>query len=285
MRTVADIADAYVAGRRLFRSFNKNCNLVTVAGVGQDLSGQTGNPPAQFYVGSIATATALKRSTNGGLDHGPSMPGYRKFLHKLSNLQCTVAGGIPCVLECFDYLAFYPFLVMDTGTFDLTTDIEIPRYAPGDGIQMMIVEQNPYAGSAQIRITYTNQDGVPGRVTPTVTLNTVANAGTIATQAPAQAGAAGLFMPLQSGDYGVAYPTQLEVLVGDVGVLCIVLVYPIATVPIYDVSVPTDWDLWDQQGYLPEIKDDAYLNFVLRPAGSASGATFYGNLVTVWKEE
>ena len=58
MRLVTDIEDAHREGRTLFRSFNKNCNLVTVAGTAQDLSVQSGNPPAQFYVGAIATATA-----------------------------------------------------------------------------------------------------------------------------------------------------------------------------------------------------------------------------------
>lgn len=284
MRTVAEITDAYLAGRWLKRSFNKNCNLVTVAGTAQDLSGQSGNPPAQFYVGSIATATALARSTDGGLDHGPSMPGYTKYLHKLENLQTVTAGAVPCTLELHDYLAFYPFIGMDSGVQALTTGITIPRYDASEGIQMMLIEQNSYVGAATIQITYTNSQGVAGRLTPIITLNSITNAGTVATQARATAGTCGQYVALQDGDYGVSYPESIEIISGDVGVLCIVLVKPIATVAIYDTTTPSDWDLWNLLGYLPEIKDDAYLNLLLKPAGSASGATIWGNILTVWKE-
>jgi hypothetical protein len=285
MRTVAEIEKAYLEGRFLKRSFNKNCNVVTVAGTAQDLSVQSGNPPAQFYVGSIATATALARSTDGGLDHGPDMPGYKKYLHKLNNLQTVTAGAVPCTLEVHDYLAFYPFIGMDSGIQALTTGISIPRYDPSEGIQMMLIEQNSYVGGATVQITYTNSEGVSGRVTPVITLNSVTNAGTVATQAPATAGTCGQYVALQRGDHGVAYPESIEIITGDVGVLCIVLVKPLATVAIYENTTPCDWDLWHTLGYLPEIRDDAYLNLLLKPAGSASGATIYGNIVTLWKEE
>lgn len=283
MRKVSDIQQAYLDGRCLFRSFNKNCNVVSVAGVGLDLSMQSGNPPAQFYVGSIATATALARSTDGGLDHGPSMPGYKKFLHKISNLQAVGAGWAPCTLEVIDYLAFYPFLGMDSGVQPLTTGITIPRYTQREGVQMMLIEQNSYVGGATVQITYTNQDGVAGRVTPVMTLNSTTVTGTVATSSPNGINMPGVYLPLQSGDSGVAYPTQIEVIAGDVGVLCIVLVKPIATVALYEVATPSDWDMWGTLGYLPEIRDDAYLNLIMKPAGSASGATLWGNIQTVWK--
>ncbi len=285
MRTVADIEAAHLSGRRLFRSFNKACNLVTVAGTGQDLSSQPGNPAAQYYIGTPATATALARSTDGGLDHGPLMPGYTKYLHMISGLMTVTAGAVPCVLEVLDYLAFYPFIGMDSGVQPLTTSISIPRYLPTEGVQMMVVEQNPYVGAATIQITYTNQDGVPGRLTPVITLNSVTNAGTIAHQAPTTAGTCGQFVALAHGDSGVAYPESIELIAGDVGVLCVVLVKPIATVAIYETTAPCDWDMWHTLGYLPEIRNDAYLNFVLKPAGSATGATFYGNIVTLWKAD
>jgi hypothetical protein len=148
---------------------------------------------------------------------------------------------------------------------------------------MMLVEQNSYVGGATVQVTYTNQDGVAGRVTPIVTLNSVTVAGNIATSHPTQVGASGIYLPLQSGDSGVAYPTQIEVFNGDVGVLCIALVKPLATVALYEIGTPSDWDMWDTLGYLPEIRDDAYLNLILKPAGSASGATLWGNIQTVWK--
>jgi hypothetical protein len=211
------------------------------------------------------------------------MPGYKKFLHKISNLQATNAGWTPSTLEVYDYLAFYPFLGMDSGVQPLTTNITIPRYTQREGVQMMLIEQNSYVGGATVQVTYTNQDGVPGRVTPVVTLNSVTVTGTVATSNSAGVGMPGIYLPLQSGDSGVAYPTQIEVINGDVGVLCLVLVKPLASVAVYEVGTPSDWDMWETLGYLPEIRDDAYLNFIMKPIGSANGSTLWGNIQTVWK--
>lgn len=277
-----DIEKAYREGRRLYRSFSKSCNVVTVAGVAFDMSMLSGNPVANYYIGSEATATALARSTNGGLDHGPNVPdGYKKFLNKML-VQTITAGAIPCTLELLDYLMFYPFIGMDVGYTALTTNITLPRYEASEGVQIMVVEQNPYVGSATAQITYTNQDGVEGRVTPVFTMGTVTNIGTIATSTPTLSGAKGVFVTLQDGDYGVQKIEGIELLTGDIGILCLVLVMPIATTFLYDITAPSEYDFWYHQGYLPEIKNDAYLNFVNKPAGSASGATFYGYLNTIW---
>lgn len=282
MYSVADIEAAYRDGRRLTRSFTKNCNVATVAGTAHDLSVQSGNPPAQFYIGASGAATVLARSTDGGLDHGPPAPGTKKYLHKLL-LQTVTAGAVPSLLEVLDYLLFYPFIVMDPGQVDLVNAAALPRYLASEGVQMMLVEQNPYVGGAQVQITYTNQDGVAGRQTPVLTLNSVTNPGTIATSAPTLAGARGLFIPLQMGDRGVQSVQSINFLTGDVGVLCIVLVKPAVTVSLHEITAPHEIDFWNQLGYLPEIRDDAYLNLVLRPAGSASGASFYGQMTTLWR--
>jgi hypothetical protein len=283
VRLVADIAKAYAEGRRSFRGFTKNINVVTTAGVPQDASMSPGNPVAQYYIGLPATATALAFSTDGGLNHGQSVgAGYQKFLHRMT-LQTVTAAAAPLTLEVMDYLAFYPFIGMDSGVVPLTTAITIPRYTARDGIQMMLIEQNPYVGSAQVQITYTNQSGVAGRVTPIITLNTSTSIGTVATAAPAQVGQCGQFIALAQGDSGVSYPESIEIITGDVGVLCIVLVKPLVTLSIYDSTVPSDWDLWQLLGYLPQIKDDAYLNLLLKPAGNITGASILGNITTVWK--
>lgn len=282
MRTQAEISRAVREGRVFRRSFNKNISIVTSAGVAHDLSMSSGNPPAQYYVGAIGTATALARSTDGGLDHGPNVSPSRKFLKEIV-LQTVTAGAVPSTLSILDYLMFYPFNGMDAGTTELVNNIELPRYSATEGTQIMLVEQNPYVGAGQVRFQYTNQDGVEGRLTPIVTLNSVANIGTIASSAPTLAGAGGRFIPLQHGDYGVQKIDSIEIVVGDVGVLCAVVVKPIATFPLMEITAPNALDVWFHCGELPQIQDDAFLNFVMIPAGNATGATIYGDLITVWE--
>lgn len=176
---------------------------------------------------------------------------------------------------------------MDTGEQALVNSVPVPRYNANEGIQMMLVEQNPYVGGATVRIGYTNQDGVSGRVTPIITLNSSTSIGAVATSAPTTSNTCGDFLPLQSGDYSVQQADTINFLTGDVGTVALVLVKPIATLSIYETTAACDWDLWNHLGYLPEIKNDAYLNFILKPAANGTGAvtnTIYGDLTTIWKE-
>lgn len=280
--TSKEIEAAYREGRRLFRSWSKAPTQTTASGIWFDLSMSPGNPFAQYYFATPLTATALKRSTDGGLDHGPDLgTGYQKFLHRFE-IQTITATAAPLTLEILDYLAFYPGVAMDVGTQTLTTNITIPRQTNGRGVQMMVIEQNPYIGDAQFQVTYRNQDGVSGQKTPVVTCNTQIAAGTIATSATAQVGATGRFLPLASGDSGVQYPESIEFFSSDVGLLAIVLVAPVAAVTIFETTRPNYYDLWQDFALLPQIQDDAYLNMIALPVGTLAGANISGNLTTIW---
>lgn len=288
MRTQAEIEKAYSEGRTLLRSFNKNITVNTTVGVAQDLSGLPGNPVAQYYLGAANTSSKMSYLLNNkGLDHGGSMPGHKKFLHTIT-LQTVTSALAPCTLEVYDYLLFYPFNEMSAGVTNMIQVDALPRYKAREGVQMMMVEQNPYVGGGTFRITYTNQDGVEGRVTPIITINTVVAAGTIATSAPSTPGVSGDFITLQSGDYGVQKVDSIEFFSDDVGTVCIVLVKPIASLFLYEIASPSQYDLWFHQGMLPEIKSDAYINFVFKPPAAGTGAvtnTIFGQMTTIWKVE
>lgn len=285
MQTQADIAIAYEQGRFLTRSFNKNVTVNTTTGVAQDLSGVSGNPIAQYFLGASGTSTALSYLNNDkGLDHGGTKTGFRKFLHKVT-LQTPIAGLTPSVLELYDYLLFYPFIGMDSGLQTLTNTVPRPRYSSAVGVQMMLIEQNPYAGGATVRIGYTNQDGVAGRLTPIITLNAITPAGTVATSSPTQLGASGDLLPLQQGDTGVTQVDTIEFLTADIGTVCVCLVKPITSLYLYEPFSPCMYDLWFHNNELPEIENDAYLNFVLKPSRTLTGAvsnTITGSMTTIW---
>jgi acetoacetate decarboxylase len=287
MNRQVEISQAVNEGRCLVRSFNKNLTVNGVVGTALDLSGLSGNPIAQYFIGIPGVATQMSYLLNDkGIDHGGTMGGYKKFISNIF-INTVTSTLVPCTLRLCDYLMFYAFNSMDTGLQELTNSVSIPRYTAREGVQMMMIEQNPYVGGATVQVGYTNQDGVEGRLTPVMTLNTTVSIGTIATSAPTLAGAKGDFLPLQYGDYGVQKIDTLEFLTGDVGTVCLLLVKPIISLPIYEIMAPCDWNLWFHLGLLPEIKNDAYLNFIYKPAVASTGAvtnTIYGDLTTVWKQ-
>ncbi len=283
---VADILTAYDEGRWLNRSFSKSPSQATNAGIWFDLSMSPGNPVPQYYFAAPLVAAALSRSADGGLDHGPEQAGYTKYLHKLL-LQTATAAAAPLGLELMDYLMFYPGIAMDVGPQSLTTNIALPRQTvgrEGNGVQVMAVEQSPYASSpaAQFFITYTNSAGVSGQVSPIVTCNTQIVAGTIATSATATIGGAGRFIPLAHGDSGVRSIESIEFTVGDVGLVALVLVKSVARTSIVEITAPAEIDFMQERGYLPVISPDAYLNFIVKPAASLASAPITGEITTVW---
>jgi hypothetical protein len=280
---VADLRAAYDEGRTRFASFVKTPSQTTASGIWFDLSMSPGNPVPQYYFATPLAAQPMARSTDGGLDHGqPVAPaGMRKYLHKLM-LQSVTATAAPLAMRLLDYLMYYPGVAMDTGVQDMTNAAALPRSVGGAGVQIMAVEQSSYIGSATMQVRYTNSAGVAGRLSPVVTLNTQIAAGTVATSAPATAGAGGPFVPLAHGDSGVQQIDGIEFFTGDVGLLALVLVRPLAAVCVAEITSPVEVDLLQELGYLPQVEDDAYLNFIAKPVGTLASAPIRGDITTLW---
>lgn len=138
-------------------------------------------------------------------------------------------------------------------------------------------------GGQTFFVTYTNQDGVSGRTSKTVTMCTQGINGTILCSAPATSGCNGPFMPLQNGDTGVRSVESVQVNgLGDVGLFALVLVKPLATMALRGIDAPTEVDFLRDFAAMPKIEDDAYLNFICHPTGSLSGAPIHGEIFTVW---
>jgi hypothetical protein len=211
------------------------------------------------------------------------LPNSVEYLYRLSAISLTTtAVPLPAIL-C-DYLLYYPFVDMSvTDAQPMIVGETLSRYADGDGVQMMAVEVATQVGGVSFNVTYTNSDGVAGRVSRTVTCNTQISIGTIITTAQATAGCAGPFIPLQSGDTGVRSIESITFLSGDVGLITLVLVKPLATLGIYDITGPSEKDfLTHTPGSLPVIKDDAYLNLIVYPVGTLASAPIFGTIETVF---
>ena len=278
---VREIVNAYEAGQYLIRTWRKVPTQTTASGIWFDLSMSPGNPVPQYYAATPLAATVLSRSTDGGLDHGPNVSPSTKYLRRFMAMTQT-ATAVPLPIYLLDYLMFYSFITMDVGTQDLTNTNSLTRYTDGVGVEIMPVEVASQVGGAQFRVTYTNSSGVSGRVSPTVTCNTQVVNGTLITSAPNTAGCNGPFIPLADGDVGVRSIQQVEFLSGDVGLISLVLVKPIASLSIYDITAPVEVDYLIDQNIVPVIKDDAYLNMICHPSGTLASAPINGILETAW---
>lgn len=280
---VKEILTAYDAGKYLVRSWRKVPSQATASGIWFDLSMSPGNPAPQYYAAAPLAATVLARSTDGGLDHGPnvSTSTVTKYLRKFMAMTQT-ATAVPLPIYLLDYLLYYSFITMDAGTQDLTNTNVLTRYTDGAGVRVMAIEVAAQVGGSQFRFTYTNQDGTAGRVSQTVTCNTQVVNGTVITSAPKTNGCAGPFVPLQAGDTGVRSIEQVEFLTGDVGLIALVLVKPLASASIYDITAPVEVDYLIDQNIMPIIKDDAFLNMIVHPSGTLAAAPVEGLIETMW---
>jgi hypothetical protein len=279
------LAAAQDAGQYLYASFRKQPTQTTAAGVWFDLSMSPGNPAPNYYIGAVGAFTPMRQSTDGGLRHGGNVSPATKYLRKLL-VQTATATATPCQLLLLDYIGFYGFIdesVLDPQPLDNTTPL--PRYADGRGVQMMPVTVAGHTGGQPFTVSYTNQDGVPGRISRTATMSTQFVNGTILHSQ--QSGAAyennGPFLSLQAGDSGVRSVESVTIGgIGDVGLFSLVLVKPLASIALRGIDAPTEIDYFTDMASMPQIADDAYLNFLALPNGTLANAPIIGMIETAW---
>lgn len=283
---VGALVDAHLAGQEKYTFFRKAPAVVTVAGVWFDYSMAPGNPAPQYYAAAPLVAQTLSRSGDGGIQHGGNVSPSTKYLRKITAMAVT-AAGVPQRVYLLDYLMFYPFV--DMGTSDeqaMDNTQSLSRYTDGEGVNIMAVLVAPHGLVGDtFFVTYTNQDGTAGRVTPLHTMTTAASInGTILTTQTAGTGRFGPFLTLQTGDTGVQSIQAVQCTAGtDVGLFTLVLVRPLAELTVREITAPTEKDFLIHAGMkMPAIVDDAYLNFITCPNGSLTGIPLNGDALFVW---
>ena len=179
LNTIGEVVNCELEGRVKDYIWRKTPSQTTITGLWFDLSMSPGMPPPQYYIGGILTATQLKQSTDGGFYYGTNVSPSERYLRKITT-QANVTTALPMNAILCDYLLFYPFI--DEGTTDQQDMINIntlPRYTDGKGVQVMCVQTNAGTGGQSFFFTYTNSDGVSGRTSRTVTMNTSTTVGNI----------------------------------------------------------------------------------------------------------
>lgn len=267
-----------IDGSERMTSFRKLPNVVTTAGIWYDLSYAAGNPIPNYYAASPLTATTLSQSVDKGIFHGGNVSPKKKYLDTTS-VMCATAVVLPMPIIVMDYLLFYPFI--DEGSTDkqyMDNTKVLTRYTDGVGVQVMAVSQAARAGGSSFFFTYTNSDGVSGRVSKTVFQNTVSQNGNLITNSVNSNVSAQCFIPLQAGDSGVRSIESVTMITGDVGLFALVLVKPLFQTQVFTFDAPVENQTLKDRMSLPEIKDDAYINMICLPQGSLSSVPVFGTM-------
>jgi len=277
------LIDCELEGRVRNYVWRKTPSQASTTDLWFDTSMSPGNPPAQYYIGGILTATVLARSTDGGLYHGPNVSPSTKYLRSLTTMTGT-ATALPMPMILCDYLLAYPFIDTSvTDQQDMINTNSLTRYTDGNGVQVMAILTNAGIGGQSFYFTYTNSQGVSGRVSRTVVMNAGTAIGTVVTSSVSTANQSGNpFIGLQDGDSGVRSIQSVTMLGADVGLFALVLVKPLLWTAINETTAPYEKDALLIGGDIPRIYDDAFLGFVAKPRGTLAATALVGDLKVVW---
>lgn len=281
-KTIGEVVNAELDGKVRNYIWRKTPSQTTITGLWFDTSMSPGMPAPQYYIGAITTATQLRQSTDGGLYHGANVSPSEKFLRRMTTMANAVTA-LPMNTILCDYLMFYPFI--DEGTTDaqtMTNVATLPRYTDGKGVQVMAIQTNAGTGGQQFFFTYTNSEGVAGRTSQIVTMNTSTVVGNVIGSNTAIQNASNPFIGLQSGDDGVRYIEQVQMLGVDTGLFALVLVKPLAQHCFREVTVPYEKDFLVPTTDLVRIYDDAFLGMICLPLGSLAATVLRGDLKVIW---
>lgn len=172
------------------------------------------------------------------------------------------------------------------GTGTQTITVGLPRYTDGKGV-MPFITCNTACGAAtpNLRITYTDQGGTAGNVTPAkLPVGKTAPIIGLIPYSGTGLGKYGPYMPLAAGDYGVRSIEQVNLSASYVsGTLAYCLAKTLLTIPMTTVGVMGERDLLNQQPSLPRVYDGACLAWLLY-AGAATpvNSSFFGHLDFGW---
>jgi len=283
IQNLKQLVDAEVDGKVRHYTWRKTPSQVTTAGLWFDLSMSPGRPvPKYWFDAPPAIAKTISYSQDGGLEHGGGVSPSEKYLRLTTGI-ATAATALPLTMILCDYLLYYPSIddsVLDEQILDNT--VTLPRYTDGEGVQVIAVSVAGRTGGARFYFTYTNSQGVSGRVSRTVYQNSAAALGTLQASGANNNASATPFIGLQDGDSGVRSIDSVVMLDADVGLMTLILVKPLGTSVIREITAPSEKDYFLENGIIPQIYDDAYLSFICLPQGTLAATALMGDIKCIW---
>ena len=283
IQNIEQLVQAELDGKERRYTWRKTPSQVTVASLWFDLSMSPGRPvPKYWFDAPPAIAKAITYTSDGGLEHGHGVSPKEKYL-RLTTGMATASTALPLTMVLCDYLLYYPSI--DDSVLEeqvLNNTVTLPRYTDGKGVQVIAVSVAGRTGGARFYFTYTNSDGVSGRVSQTVYQNSSAALGTLQGNGRNTNVASSAFIGLQSGDTGVRRIDSVFMLDADVGLMTFILVKPLGTSVIRGIDAVVEKDYFLEAGVIPRIYDDAYLSFVCLPQGSLAATALIGDIKTIF---
>lgn len=245
------------------------------AGFFVDLNQTGGIPKYNAFAGSQLAFTPLTGSGNNGVYPGNFLAGSTKHLLRWQVLNTNTAANTvpPDHIILSDYLGFYPLIDCDDVDTQLCDNTQtLTRYTDAIGVRIVLIVQAPMTATAPMSITYTNSDNI--QVTTTANLIPGTSIGVCATAVGTGGGAsqATPFWPLGDGCKGVKRIDSIQMASSAGGFVCAALVKPLAEIMTYESNVPVEKSFAIERQMPPEIKDGAYLNFMIKRVGTSAGS-------------
>lgn len=294
---VSEYAAADESGQVWISSFRKAvASAASTTNAWIDYTYSPGSPVANFYASSplvAATVDADKGIYTGG-NVAPATKHIKNLLLMSAAASATgTTNGRQEIALC-DYLLYYPFIDTDAVGEEQVMDntVTLPRYGAG---QVMAVAQSASSTVGQFTFTYTNQDGVAGRVSQNNFTFIVAGGGQVVGASGAGA-SYNPFLYLQAGDSGVKSIESVTMSAAGGGLMCLVIVKPLLKSTVSQESRRTTSGNLESYGACtelaslihqagaPRILDGAVIGLIGSGyAGSLATSILAGILKTVWE--
>ena len=295
--TVSEYAAADEAGQVWVSSFRKAvASAATTTNAWIDYTYSPGSPVANFYASTPLTAAVIE--SDKGIYTGGNVAPATKHLKNIMLMSAAASAtsttnGRQQIAVC-DYLLYYPFIDTDAIGEEQTLDntVTLPRYTSG---QVVAVAQSASSTVGQFTFTYTNQDGVAGRVSQNNFTFIVAGGG----QVVGASGAGASYNPfcyLHAGDTGVRSIESVTFTAAGGGLMCLVIVKPLLKTVVSQESRRTTSGNLESYGACtelasviphagaPRIQDGAVLGLLGSGyAGSLATSILAGTLEVIWE--
>lgn len=291
IQSVDQLYAAFSAGQTQRTDWNKITGAAAyTAGRWYETMSLGGYPPATTFPGTARTWVTCTESTGDGttvfgLPHGGNVSALIKHLSTAS-AWTTAATGVPAVLQLVDIQGYWNGIDMNLATAQTLTGTPTLRYANGAGCRLLLAARATTGATAHsIALSYTNQAGTAGRALPVTVAATASAIVPHIVHSGTAANNYGPFLPMASGDTGVQNVASVTISAasGTASTAVLMLVRPIATIPLSIASLMTEKDFWNQLPSAPQIRDGACLGFLLGAgAAVAASTTFSGANEVVW---
>jgi len=283
LRTLGDFATAFDQGRWHLQRFLKNAGTAHQT-QWADPTFASGQPAYDARVGTAATFTPCIAQKNDAIYFPGIDPAMERRLTSVSmrTNQSTYNGPGSVVL--YDLLGYYPLIDGDSADIQTCDNpATLPRYADGNGVQLVIVNHvAPALVDGVVIINYVDRFDNLKTVTTRVR-NQGQNLVSSSANSTSAAGGS-LFVGLQEAT-GIKQIIDVQYTTPPGGLHCFYLVRPLATMVLGDNQIFAEREFVQQNGlHAPRVYDGAWLGFFDMTAngGTARAVNWFGHFTFAW---